>query len=58
MKKKHRRAVCFMLNGTIATIFLPLILLSYVGRISEGLLFDYALKPCSWLKTKLRVYDD
>ena len=58
MKKKHRRAVCFTLNGIISLIVLPFILLAYIGRLSETFLFDFAMKPCDWLKTKLRVYDD
>ena len=57
MKKKYRRAVCFTLNGIIFLILLPIVLLAYIGRLSESFIFNFALKPCDWLKTKLRVYD-
>lgn len=57
MKKKYRRAVCFTLNGIIAAILSPFILMAYLGILSETFLFDFAMKPCDWLKTKLRVYD-
>lgn len=49
--------MCFTLNGIISLIVLPFILLAYLGRLSETFLFDFAMKPCDWLKTKLRVYD-
>lgn len=62
MKKKHRRAVCFALNGAYAIILspilLPLVLIGYIGMMCEWLIFDFVLKPCDWLKTKLRVYDN
>ena len=57
MKKKHRRAVCFTLNGIIFLILLPIVILAYIWRLSESFIFNFALKPCNWLKTKLRVYD-
>ncbi len=57
MKKKHRRAVCFTLNGIISLIVLPFILLAYLSRLGETFLFDFAMKSCDWLKTKLRVHD-
>lgn len=56
MKKRHRRAVCFTLNGIIAVILSPFILMAYLGILSEGLV-NFCIKPCDWLKTKLRVYD-
>ena len=57
MKKKYRRAVCFTLNSIIALILSPFIVIAYLGRLSEIFLLDFAMKPCDWLKTKLRVYD-
>lgn len=58
MKKKHRRSVCFTINGLIALILSPFILMAYLGRLSETFLFDFALNHCDWLKTKFRVYDN
>lgn len=57
MKKEHRRAVCFTLNGIIILIASPLLLLSFFGG---GLMWvgnKIVVPPMDWLKTKLRVYD-
>ena len=57
MKKKHRRAVCFTLNGIICLIFSPILLMGVAGIIA-GWVCEKLLTPMvERLKTKLRVYD-
>lgn len=53
MKKKYRRAVCFMLIGIPYIITLPFMCIGWaMEKLANGLC-NYS----DWLKTKLRVYD-
>lgn len=53
MKKKYRKAICFMLIGIPYIVTLPLMCIGWLlEKLSIGL-WDYS----EWLKHKLRVYD-
>ncbi len=57
MKKKHRRAVCYTINGIICLIFSPILLMGGMGIIA-GWVCEKLLTPMvERLKIKLRVYD-
>ena len=57
MKKKHRRAVCYILCVVWLILTSPLAILGYIGEFAVTIGGYVAVRPMEWLKTKLRVYD-
>lgn len=57
MKKKHRIAVFFTLNGVICLFFSPILLMGGMGIIAGWVCEKLHTPMVDWLKTKLRVYD-
>lgn len=57
MKKKYRRAVCYILCVAWLIITSPLAILGYIGEFAVTIGGYVAVRPMEWFKTKLRVYD-
>ncbi len=57
MKKKHRRAVCYILCVVWLIITSPLAIIGYIGEFAVTIGGYVAIRPMEWLKTKLKVYE-
>lgn len=57
MKRKHRRAMFYILCVVWLIITSPFAILGYIGEFSVTIGGYVVIRPMEWLKTKLRVYD-